>query len=74
MSVPLSRPAVDILKALWKAQEDAGETGRVFVFGRNGTAFSGWSRAEKRLYDRVLLPHWTVHDLGRTMRTNLGRL
>jgi integrase len=95
--VPLSGMAVDILKEQRKAQEDAGGAEREFAFGRNGTGFSGWSRAEERLYERIArqraerrlgrplakgeepeagdwLPHFTTHDLRRTMRTNLGRL
>ena len=105
--VPLSGMAVAILGEQQEAQREAleaaaarGETvkERVYAFGRNGTGFSGWSRAEEdRLRARIAcqravrrlgrplekgeepeegdwLPHFTTHDLRRTMRTNLGRL
>jgi hypothetical protein len=39
-----------------------------------GTApFRDWDRAKKDLDARVTLPHWTLHDLRRTARTNLAR-
>jgi integrase len=49
------------------------------VFGDARHGFTGWSAAKRRLDARLaaagaLLPHWTVHDLRRTMRTGLGRL
>jgi integrase len=45
--------------------------------GRDG--FTSWSVCMKKLNDRLAaegtpLPHWTLHDLRRTMRTGLGRL
>jgi hypothetical protein len=53
---------------------------RDFVFGRFGGAFSGWSAAKLRLDARAAiatgkpLAAWRLHDLRRTMRTNLGKL
>jgi integrase len=45
--------------------------------GRDG--FTSWSVFMQKLNDRLAtegtaLPHWTLHDLRRTMRTGLGRL
>jgi integrase len=54
--------------------------GRDFVFGNRGGSFSSWSYSMMALNTRVAaaqgkpLPHWTMHDLRRTMRTGLGRL
>jgi integrase len=36
--------------------------------------FSGWSKSKKALDKLISIPHWTLHDLRRTFRTNLGRL
>lgn len=36
--------------------------------------FSGWSKCKKALDKLANIPHWTLHDLRRTFRTNLGRL
>lgn len=36
--------------------------------------FSGWSKSKKALDKLASIPHWTLHDLRRTFRTNLGRL
>ena len=72
--VPLSRQAVEIIKA----QPDRGE----YVFGL--AAFGGWSRLKRRLDQRILearckldpkakpMPHWTIHDLRRTGATAMN--
>ncbi len=72
--VPLSGPAVDILRALPRRSGP-------FVFGRGGTGpFKGWSRAKRELDSRVTalagapLPPWRLHDLRRTCATGLQRL
>jgi integrase len=49
------------------------------VFGDPRHGFTGWSAAKRKLDTRLAaagtpLPHWTVHDLRRSMRTGLGRL
>jgi integrase len=49
------------------------------VFGDPRHGFNSWSGAKRKLDARIAvagarLPHWTVHDLRRTMRTGLGRL
>ena len=36
--------------------------------------FSGWSKSKIALDKLANIPHWTLHDLRRTFRTNLGRL
>jgi integrase len=36
--------------------------------------FSGWSKSKKALDKLALIAPWTLHDLRRTFRTNLGRL
>lgn len=37
-------------------------------------SFSGWSKCKMALDKIANIPHWTLHDLRRTFRTNLGRL
>jgi integrase len=43
-----------------------------YAFGP--TPYQAWSRGKKDLDERVNLPHWTLHDLRRTARTNMARL
>ena len=71
--VPMSGAAVEILKAQQSRDRD-------FVFGRGAGAFSGWGKSKERL-DRALeeklgkpLPHWTIHDLRRTVATRMADL
>ena len=73
--LPLPAVAIDLLAAVPR------QAGGDFVFGRGGNApFSGWSAAKLLLDARIAiatgkaLPHWTLHDLRRSMRTNLGKL
>ena len=79
--VPLSRVTLDTLDALPRVESDAG-----FIFTTNGTTHvSGYSVAKKRL-DKLMLdasqnespiatiPHWTLHDLRRTVSSNMARL
>src|SRR5262249_19280198 len=75
LALPLPAPAIESLAAVTK------QTGGEFVFGRGGnTPFSGWSAAKLQLDARIAittgkaLPHWTLHDLRRSMRTGLGKL
>jgi integrase len=69
--VPLSVPAVDILKSLPPV------VGSDFVFSTNGaTAVSGYSKA-KRNIDALLpadMPPWRLHDLRRTAASGMARL
>jgi hypothetical protein len=56
------------------------QSGEDYVFGVRGVAFSAWSYSTVKLNARIVeaegkrLAHWTLHDLRRTMRTNLGKL
>jgi integrase len=36
--------------------------------------FNGWAKCKKEIDNACQIPHWTLHDLRRTFRTNLGRL
>ena len=50
--------------------------GGVFVFGRRGTGFSGWSKAKRALDTKLAkaghcMRPWTLHDLRRTFSTRL---
>jgi integrase len=68
--LPLPEPALAILRNVPRNNPH--------VFGgRDG--FTSWGVFTKKLNDRLAaegtaLPHWTLHDLRRTMRTGLGRL
>ena len=68
--VPLSDMAVAILNELPRF------AGGDFVFtttaGRR--PISGFARAKARLDKRVCIAHWRLHDLRRTVRTELARL
>jgi integrase len=54
--------------------------GREFIFGGRGGSFSAWSYATAAMHVRIAtaegkpLPHWSLHDLRRTMRTGLGQI
>src|SRR5262249_2197967 len=75
--VPLSSAAVAVLAALPKIASK-----QRLVFSTNGeTSITGFSRAKTRL-DAILterneaepLPHWTFHDLRRTVASGLAKL
>jgi integrase len=42
--------------------------------GSTARPFNGWSKSKAALDKLANIPHWTLHDLRRTFRTNLGRL
>ncbi len=69
--VPLSDPAKALL-----AEFKSGN--RTHVFGRDDTGFQGWAKAKRRIDARIKeinpLPHWTVHDLRRTVATQMAEL
>lgn len=78
--VPLSESALSILTAMPRF------TGS-YLFGASGEQpFSGFSRAKRRLNERVNklaseeagepveIPNWTLHDLRRTAATGMARL
>ena len=71
LSLPLPAPALDILRSVSRRD------GHEHVFGARG--FTSWSVATKQLHARIAaagasLEPWRIHDLRRTMRTNLGKL
>ena len=74
-TIPLSLPAIEIVKHLPHVAESA------FVFTTTGkTPVSGWSKA-KTLLDRAVadvagppLPDWRFHDFRRTVATGMQRL
>jgi integrase len=69
--VPLSDPAKSIL-GQFRAD------GRIHVFGRvDITGFDGWGFAKRTLDARMVgkpLPHWTIHDIRRTVATRMAEL
>ncbi len=75
--IPLSDDAVAIIKALPRVEGKPG-----FVFTTTGrTPVSGFSRAKRQIDAAVLKArdgsapeHWTLHDLRRTVATNLQKL
>lgn len=78
-SVPLSPPALTILKARSKRE------GRDFVFGTGEGAFSGWSNGKEALDMRIRaeltkadanakLHLWRLHDVRRTVATRMAEL
>jgi integrase len=68
--VPLSEPALALL-------QDLAHNGR-YVFGGNSSGFVRWSYFKILLDARIAerrgkpLPHWTIHDIRRTVATNLA--
>ncbi len=76
--VPLTPLALAIIKAVLRKAE------RDLLFGRGPNGFSGWGKPKEALDARIAkarkkagakpMPHWTVHDLRRTVATGLGNL
>jgi len=72
---PLSKLATEILQAI----EVNTTRNDAFFFparGKPDKCFNGWSKAMTALRKALGedFPHFTIHDLRRTYRTNLGRL
>jgi integrase len=73
-AITLPPLALEILNSIQRRE------GRDFVFAKSGGGFYGWSYSTMALHTRIAtrqgkpLPHWTLHDLRRSMRTGLGRL
>jgi integrase len=42
--------------------------------GKADSCFNGWSKSKQQLDEITETSNWTLHDLRRTFRTNLGRL
>lgn len=71
VSVPLSRPAMDILRARWSE----GATGYVLPGRGEGKPFNGSLSAHRRLVKALPgCAPFILHDLRRTLRTGLSRL
>jgi integrase len=76
LTLTLAPLALEILRSVPRRD------GQEFVFGKAGRAgFNAWSYCTIALNNRIAaaatgrpLPHWTIHDLRRTMRSGLGRL
>jgi integrase len=66
-SVPLSRQAIDILRAIGQGEPDA----LVFATAK-GTRLANWDKAGKALHAATGTSGWTRHDLRRTGATMLG--
>jgi integrase len=64
--VPMSDP----VRKLLKRRKGRGE--RDLVFGTGKGPFSGWSRAKEALDANVPLPAWRLHDLRRTVATQMA--
>ncbi|WP_249780442.1 integrase arm-type DNA-binding domain-containing protein [Bradyrhizobium sp. dw_411] len=54
--------------------------GRQYVFGGSGGGFGAWSWCKLAIDGRIAaaegraLPHWTLHDLRRTVRTGMSKI
>jgi integrase len=69
--IPLSEAAIEIIASLPRLES------RKFVFSTTGrTPVSGFSNAKKYVDAAMAesIPHWTFHDLRRTVATNLQKL
>ncbi|MEQ8653266.1 MAG: tyrosine-type recombinase/integrase [Kiloniellales bacterium] len=76
--VPLSDGALAILGEVPRRDD------RQLLFGMGEGPFSGWSQAKKRMDKRIAAvckekgvavpPHWTLHDLRRTVATRMAEL
>lgn len=68
--VPLSKPALDVLRALPRRHDQ-------LVFPARGSmnrAVSGFSKWKRRLDKRSGVVGWTIHDIRRTVNTGLAAL
>jgi integrase len=69
---PMSPAVRDILRARPQSRE--------YIFGNGDGGFSGFGKAKSQLDAKIAdkignpLPHWTTHDLRRTLATGLQRL
>jgi integrase len=73
LTLTLPEPALAILRSVPR------HAGRIYVFGKVGKGFTGMSHAMARFQARMVatgasLPHWSLHDLRRTVRSGLGRI
>lgn len=74
LELPLTATARAILETAPK------RLGRDFVFGGKGGGFGAWSWCTMAMHARITaaegraLPHWTLRDLRRTVRTGMSKL
>jgi integrase len=74
--VPLSAHAREIIEAQPRRMEK--DQVRDLIFGIGEGPFSGWSNCKEMLEEKIEkalgkpLPHWTPHDLRRSMSTYMG--
>jgi integrase len=71
--VPLSQQAMTLIEGRER------RVGRDLIFGNGQGPFSAWSQSKERLDARiaasgVALPPWTVHDVRRSVVTNLAEI
>ena len=69
--IPLSPTALAILTD-WSQRS----VGRDYVFGKSKAGYQGWSNSKEFLDQRIAeagkaVPHWTLHDLRRTISTRM---
>jgi integrase len=70
--IPLADPAKAILARFQS-------NGRIHVFGRVDTGFTGWGYAKRQFDDHIAkakkpLAHWVIHDLRRVAVTRMAEL
>ena len=70
--IPLSRPALALLKERWETRDPD----RDLVFGARSGPFSGWSRSKRELDQRLAdaaapVENWVLHDFRRSISTTL---
>jgi integrase len=72
--VPLSAPALMMLNGLPRFDECDGESGFVFTTTDGERPVSGFSKAKARVDDLSGVENWRIHDLRRTVRSEMARL
>ena len=65
-AVPLPKQAKSLLGSLKRTQG--------YVFGSPERPFANWSRLKRQLDSRTGIESWRLHDVRRTVATNLARL
>jgi integrase len=68
---PLSTIAIQLLKTA--ASETSSDTFLFPARGKKSKPFNGWSKSKVALDKLSGVTGWTLHDLRRTFRSNLGR-
>lgn len=71
---PIGKMATSILKSLHHSHSEKSVILLFPARGRIDASFNGWSKSKKSLDKICPIPHWRLHDLRRTFRTNLSRL